>query len=144
MKFQLFYFLFGFVALTSVGCEKLGCQDKQSINYDEKAKKDDGSCVFVSNLTIWFNAAQSSTLQSNNITDLRFYLSGVFIGSTPSTDFAFSAPNCGDTVVFTQEITLGKIEKKDYTLIVRDQNDNFLLTKSFILEGNGCYLYQLN
>lgn len=34
------------IALTTVSCKKEGCTDETALNYDEKAKKDDGSCTF--------------------------------------------------------------------------------------------------
>lgn len=34
------------LTLFSVGCKKKGCTDKNATNYDENAKKDDGSCKF--------------------------------------------------------------------------------------------------
>ncbi len=35
------------VSLTTMSCKKEGCTDPDATNYDEKAKKDDGSCVYV-------------------------------------------------------------------------------------------------
>lgn len=144
MKFSYLKLSFFALLFITLSCKKMGCRDVQAINYHAGAKQDDGSCVYTSQLTIWFNSNQSATLQSNNVSELRFYLSGVFLGSVPSSDFLLNAPNCGDTVAFTREISLGKVAKKDYTLIVRDQSENFLLTKSMTLEGQGCYLYPLN
>lgn len=35
------------VGLILAGCRKEGCTDSAATNYDSKAKKDDGSCVFM-------------------------------------------------------------------------------------------------
>jgi hypothetical protein len=39
--------LFGAAAvmIAAAGCKKKGCTDPAATNYDEKAKKDDGSCI---------------------------------------------------------------------------------------------------
>lgn len=38
--------LFGALILSLTACKKEGCTDAAATNYDEKAKKDDGSCIY--------------------------------------------------------------------------------------------------
>jgi hypothetical protein len=38
--------LLGMVMTTLVSCQREGCTDPTAINYDQKAKKDDGNCVY--------------------------------------------------------------------------------------------------
>ncbi len=38
------------VSLATFSCKKKGCIDKEATNYNEKAKKDDGTCIFPSAL----------------------------------------------------------------------------------------------
>lgn len=42
----LFLLLPGLLLTTLPGCKKNGCIDRYALNYNEDAKKDDGSCVF--------------------------------------------------------------------------------------------------
>lgn len=35
------------------GCRKQGCTDQQASNYDWKAKKEDGSCIFSGKVSFW-------------------------------------------------------------------------------------------
>lgn len=43
MKTKLLYAL---IVLAFIGCKKEGCTDSKAINFNEEAKKDDGSCKF--------------------------------------------------------------------------------------------------
>lgn len=40
------FLLLGMVMTTLVGCQREGCTDPTALNYDNKAKKDDGGCVY--------------------------------------------------------------------------------------------------
>lgn len=42
----MYVLLAGMLATTAVSCRKEGCTDETASNYDEKAKKDDGSCLY--------------------------------------------------------------------------------------------------
>ena len=45
MKINALIVLF-MLCISFVGCTKRGCTDPDAINYDESAKKDDGSCIY--------------------------------------------------------------------------------------------------
>lgn len=38
--------IFGALLISTTGCKRKGCTDPAALNYDSKAKKDDGSCVY--------------------------------------------------------------------------------------------------
>ncbi len=44
MKIKLLTLVFGIIALTA--CKKRGCTDETAVNFDKKAKKDNGTCVY--------------------------------------------------------------------------------------------------
>src|SRR5688572_4667468 len=44
MKKQILFLALGSVILT--GCKKEGCTDPTALNYNEEAKKDDGTCTY--------------------------------------------------------------------------------------------------
>lgn len=46
MRNVIVIFALFFGAIIYAGCNKCGCTDPDAINYDESAKKDDGSCVY--------------------------------------------------------------------------------------------------
>jgi hypothetical protein len=50
-KLTLMIFLAGSVSITS-SCKKKGCMDADAVNYNEKAKKDDGTCNFKPVITV--------------------------------------------------------------------------------------------
>ncbi len=140
-----FIYIFIGVALSfSVGsCKKLGCRDINSLTFDEAAKKDDGSCVYEGMLTIWFDQTNSADYLTLGVTELRFYLNNTYIGSSLPTDFSSSVPTCGASNVFSSKVTLGKVEKRDYTLTVRNESENFISTHGVTIIGNECLVFQL-
>jgi hypothetical protein len=38
--------LIALIGITIISCKKEGCTDRSAVNFDEKAKEDDGSCIF--------------------------------------------------------------------------------------------------
>jgi hypothetical protein len=49
MKEIMYISLMSVSTLTFIGCKKEGCTDPTATNYNEKAKKDDGSCTYTQN-----------------------------------------------------------------------------------------------
>lgn len=124
-------------------CQKMGCTDSSSMNFEEGIKKDDGSCVYSSQLTIWFSFSKSSSYQSLGYTELRYYLNNVYIGSASPTDYSPVVPNCSGPNTFSTTVSLGKIASRDYTLTVRNDLGNFVSTHGVSLKGNECKVFQL-
>lgn len=62
------FFLFSVLSILMMAssCKKPGCMDKDALNYDSKATKDDGSCVYVSDKYVG----------NYSITDTLFHPSG--------------------------------------------------------------------
>ncbi|MBI3136270.1 MAG: exo-alpha-sialidase [Bacteroidetes bacterium] len=46
MNQRLNFFVFGITVLVTLSCKKEGCTDSQAENYNQEAKKDDGSCTY--------------------------------------------------------------------------------------------------
>ncbi|MEN9302458.1 MAG: hypothetical protein RL264_887 [Bacteroidota bacterium] len=64
-------FLFLFIAtgtLTMTSCKKKGCTDETAVNYNSKAKKDDGSCLYTPEITMT-GAADTTISVSTSYTD---------------------------------------------------------------------------
>lgn len=59
------------LAVLNSGCKKEGCTDENATNFDEKAKNDDGSCVFpapegtIASYAIWSVDADKKTVTMN-------------------------------------------------------------------------------
>ena len=117
MKTILFSILIGSLAVFVTSCNNDGCIDPTALNYDPKAEKDDGSCVYLNqNLNFQFNAklgtqdfaynttVVSSSGRSVKITRAQMYLSG----------FAFNGS--GGTYEIADSYLLIKPEVEDYSL----------------------------
>lgn len=131
------------VLLSFSSCKKMGCKDEKAINYEEGIKKEDGSCVYTGTLTLWFSQFQSSTYLAAGKTDLVFLINNDSIGSIPTNNYSNAFPDCGMPNTFTKIMSIGKVPSKDYTLIIRDDQDNFISQKVFTLTGNACTVVQV-
>ena len=54
------------IALLATSCKKKGCDDPNAENYDSKAKKNDGSCVYI-NTDITGNISSNTTWSSDKV-----------------------------------------------------------------------------
>jgi len=52
MKNSLLFLMIGLGAVSITSCKKKGCTDNGAVNYNSKAKKDDGTCLYKPFLTI--------------------------------------------------------------------------------------------
>ncbi len=120
-----------------------GCTDPDSINFDELAEKNDGSCRYEGYAVIWYNANASKGLTADGATALTFYLDGKVIGSSAASVYWASEPDCGadGTISVTQD--LGKDKTKTYTLSVRDQDGFEYWNADLTFEGNSCLALEL-
>ncbi len=144
MKRFLFLFLvLIFVAGSISSCKRLGCQDTNSIKYDPDARKDDGSCVYEGTLIVWLSQFQSNIYVTAGITDLHFIINNELIGTLDVTDYSTTIPDCEAPSGFVKTMQIGKVASKNYTLIVRDDQDNFIVQKTFVIDGNGCKVVQI-
>lgn len=144
----MFRTLLFILALCFVGslssCKRLGCKEVNSINYDADAKKDDGSCVYEGTLILWLSQFQSNLYTTAGVTDLHFIVNNELIGIMPVTNFSSTIPTCDVPGGFVKTMQLGKVASKNFTVIVRDDQDNFLTQKSFVITGNACKVAQVN
>lgn len=120
-----------------------GCTDPDSINFDELAEKDDGSCEYEGEAVIWYNKATSIGLVDDGATALTFYVNGEIVGSTAASVYWAAEPDCGDNGTVTVTQSLGHSKVKTFTLSVKDQDGFEYWNVKVDFEGNTCLALEL-
>ncbi|HEX2968350.1 MAG TPA: hypothetical protein VHO46_04530 [Bacteroidales bacterium] len=148
MKRSSFYLIsLSILSLTLLtgSCDKKvkGCTDPDSINYDNLAEKNDGSCRYEGYGVIWYGEEASAGLTADGATALTYYLDGEVVGSSAASVYRTSEPGCGDdaTVSVTQD--LGKSKIRTYTLSVKDQTGFEYWNTDMTFEANSCLALEL-
>ncbi len=124
-------------------CQKEGCTDKPAANYDQKAKTDDGTCVYEADLVFWFDSDTKTILTSSGVTSLHYYLDETLIGNFgAATDFS-AAPPCDDGTAFRKSIAYDVHASKSLTYRVEDQNGNEHFSGTVTAVAKSCVPVQL-
>ena len=110
-------------SLISTSCKKKGCIDSQATNYDEKAKKDDGTCTFSGNVVFWIAQSESIDITSSGVSQLNVYVDNVKAGDQGSNIFHSSNPGCGEATVVTKAVDLGTAKTKVVSYKIIDEDD---------------------
>jgi hypothetical protein len=104
------------------GCKKEGCTDPDSINFEESAKKDDGSCQYEGSVVFWYGEVTSLSMIGDGIESLTFYVDGEVVGSSVTSVYWSGAPDCSSNSSITITKDLGNSKNQTFTYSVKDQD----------------------
>ncbi len=134
--------LLSFTLLIFTSCKRVGCKDDAAINHDEKAKVDNGSCLYESQTSFWFNKTTSDNLtMSQGVTELTVFIDNVSVGTMDPTDWKIG-PDCGgDNFNFDND--LGSSSSLSFDYLVNDQSGITRFSGSFVVGANECLSIRL-
>lgn len=148
MKKNVLKFL-GILVISSVmilsGCSKKeGCTDPDAKNYDPDAKKSTNSCQYEGSIVFWYKQTVSEELLLDDITSLAYYVDGKLIGSSSSSVFFNSVPDCNTSNVVKYTADLGNSKSKSVIYQVKDPIDGELIWEgTTTLKANTCVQMEL-
>jgi hypothetical protein len=111
------------LSLLIFSCSKPGCTDPSAKNYNISAKKNDGSCTYQTKLIFWQDLAAAESWAPLNVTSLKYYVNGVYIGSSVANEYYPSQPSCAASGQASYTIDLGKNTSGSVNIKVTDQTD---------------------
>ena len=86
-------------------CNREGCSNEDAMNYDSKARLDDGSCQYQGQGVIWWPQGVSDNMEEDGLKEVNEHVDGQFIQTEMANEFWPSQPDCsnGTAVSFTQD-----------------------------------------
>jgi hypothetical protein len=124
-------------------CKKEGCTDPDSKTFNADAKKDDGTCQYEGRALLWYGQTTSTELQNDGATTLTYYVDGQVVGSSATSVYWTSSPECGQNGSITVTKDLGGVKNKSYTYSVKDQTGFEYWTGVLNFTANSCEAVQL-
>lgn len=116
----------GVALLLLSSCKKEGCTDSDAVNFEEEAKKDDGSCEYEGNVLLWTDCDWCCELEVR--------IDGEYQGNTTLwyTSEPF-APNCKASGCISATLPVGTYEWSATEVCVGAVAVGF-----FTIDANGC------
>lgn len=145
MKKSVLYFVLIFITsgVFLSSCAVEGCTDAEAENFNEDAKKDDGTCQFQGSIVFWYDKATSEALVSVNSIALAYYVDNQLIGSSAGGVYFSSAPDCGQssTVTYVKDLGSQKTQVANYKVV---DNDNYIIWEGVVnINASTCLELQL-
>lgn len=143
MKKYLFISTLILTSMATSGCQVEGCTNTQATNHDSEATKDNGSCLYESNVAFWMDQSEVLELTLMGVQTLRIYIDNQPVGSLPVDDYLEEQPNCFDEKTVTSKQVYGGSNSTTIQIEIRDQNDQLLTEKDLTIQANSCHLEQM-
>lgn len=132
-----------FVPILFAGCKKEGCTDPDSTQYDEKAKKDDGSCEYEGQIAFWLSKDKAEYYFDLGVVQFNVYMNGNYIGAMSASNYFNSEPSCEANGLFTYKYDLGKSKSLSYTVKFIDEDGIEWYEATANFTANECRIYEL-
>jgi hypothetical protein len=126
------------------GCAKKGCTDQKADNYSSTAKTNDGSCVYSEKLIIWQDEITTAFwIGSANISGLKIYVDGKYVGSFLADEFMTGTPDCNSNGQLSTTIDLGTAPTKSVNILILDEFDNEQINTYVNVNAGQCAIYKI-
>lgn len=140
-RFNYSVLILAFALLSS--CKKEGCTDQQATNYDENAKKENGTCTYEGTHVFWYGEDAAEFLINDGASSLTFYVDNQIIGSSAASVYWTSAPECGQASSITVTKQLGNVKTQAYNFEVIDQTGWVYWEGTLNFNANQCISFEL-
>lgn len=131
------------LSLLIFSCSKPGCTDPLAKNYNSYANNNDGSCTYQTKLIFWQDLTAANSWEPLSVTSLKYYVNGVYIGSSIATEYYPSKPSCSAAGQASYTIDLGKNTSSSVQIQVKDQTNYTWYDEFITVDNEECNYYQV-
>ena len=140
---KIFGIAFVFVAMLT-SCKKEGCIDVNATNYNSEAGKDDGSCVYESTLTFWYEMDVADFLVNDlGTANVSVFVDGAQVATHSSDTYWTAQPTCDDAGAFSFTYDLGVNSSETVSYEVKSDGGTTIWSSSSTLNANTCHVQKL-
>lgn len=122
-------------------CTKQGCMDSTAKNYNSKANSSDNSCIYEEKLILWQSQTSAQEWLATDITVLKWFVDGQYVGSHAVDEYSTSAPTCSSGQgQLNTTVSLGSSKTKIIQIEIKDQNNESLGTENVTITAGTCLI----
>ncbi|MFM1930806.1 MAG: hypothetical protein RL226_109 [Bacteroidota bacterium] len=135
--------LFVVAVASLMSCRQEGCSDPDAVNYDARAKDDDGSCMYQGSVVFWYRQEVADQLEQNGVTLLAATFFTQQVGThVPDNPFS-EAPDCDAAGSFTINYDMGSNKNVLVDYMIEEVNGFGFWTDILTLQANTCKKIEL-
>ena len=132
----------------SIGCEKdndiSGCTDPDATNYQNLANVNDNSCLYESDILLYWFEDWAVHAQQNfgNNASFNVWIDGVLVGAASNAIVNNYIPDCGTIALIETTVDLGYLKQKD--IVIEYQfNSTIIASQTVTMFANECHKVEI-
>ena len=99
--------------------------------------------TYTGSVIFWYDSSMSDFFVNDGAVSLTFYVNNQIVGSTATSVYWNSEPNCGQNATITHEQELGENKSQTYTYKIKDQRNHTYVEDIININADRCLIVKL-